>query len=138
MKIKKYQHHILEGIKEHGHVGIDPRSQVRHFIQGIKINEFDAVKAQIMETAYLRNDYDGCVSLYNTFIDQIKKVSHPEMNISGVESYNHKGGGQKKRKGGSGGAVEDVYYSKEEYKELSSDQRAAIYKKRQSRGHKPA
>ena len=31
-----------------------------------------------------------------------------------------------------------MYYSKEEYKALSSDQRAALYKKRQARGHKPA
>ena len=32
VKIKMYQHHILEGLKEHGHVGIYPRSQVRNFI----------------------------------------------------------------------------------------------------------
>ena len=48
------------------------------------------------------------------------------------------GGGQKKRKGGRGGAVEYVYYSKEEYTALSSDQRAALYKKIQARVHKPA
>ena len=60
------------------------------------------------------------------------------MNISGVDSSNHKGGEQKKRKGRSGGAVEDVYYSKEEYKALYSDQRSELYKKRQARGHKPA
>ena len=30
-----------------------------------------------------------------------------------------------------------MYYSKEEYKELSSGQIAALYKKRQARGHKP-
>ena len=57
VKIQKDQHHILEGLKEHGHVGIDPRSQVRHLIEGIKITQFDAVKAQIMETASLRTDY---------------------------------------------------------------------------------
>ena len=82
-----------------------------------------------MATASLRTDCDGCVSLYKTFIDQSKKVSPPELNISGVDSSNHKGGGKKKRKGGSGGAVEYVYYSKEEYKALYSDQRAALYKK---------
>ena len=61
VKIKKYQHHILEGIKEHG--------------RGT------------------RADYYGCVSLYKTFIDQSKGVSPPELNISGVQSSNHKGGG---------------------------------------------
>ena len=84
LKIQKYQHRILETLKEHGHVGIDPKSQVRHFIQGIKITEFDAVKDQIMATASLRTDYNGCVSLNKTFIDQSKNVSPPEMNISGV------------------------------------------------------
>ena len=40
MKIQKDQHHILEVIKEHGHMGIDTRSQVRNFIEGIKITQF--------------------------------------------------------------------------------------------------
>ena len=108
MKIQKDQHHILEGIKEHGYAGIDPRSQVRHLIEGIKITQFDAVKAQIIATDSLRTDYNRYVSFYNEFIDQIKKVYPPEVNISGVDSYDHKGGGQKKRNGSSGGAVEDV------------------------------
>ena len=93
VRIKKDQHHIIEGLKEHGCVGIDPRSQVRNLIQGIRITEFDVVKAQIMVTDSLITDYDGCVSLYKTFIDQSKKVSPPELNISGVESSKHKGGG---------------------------------------------
>ena len=108
VKMKNYQHHILEGLKEHGHVGIDTRSQVIHLIEGIKITQFVSVKAKIMATASLRTDSNGCVSLYKTFIDQSKKVSPTELNISGVDSSNHKGRGQKKRKGGSGGAVEDV------------------------------
>ena len=107
-------------------MGIDPRSQVRHLIEVIKITDIDAVKAQIMATASLRTDYDGCVSLYKRLINNAKKVSPTELNISGVESYNHKWGGQKKRKGGSGGAVEDVYYYKEEYKALSYDHKASL------------
>ena len=71
-------------------MGIYPRYQVRHLIQAIKITEFELVKAQIMVTAYLRTDYDGCVYLYKTFIYQSKKVSPPELNISGVEFSNHK------------------------------------------------
>ena len=118
-------------------MGIDPRSQVRNLIEGIKITHFDAFKAQIMTTASLGTDYNGFLFLYKTFIDKIKKVSPLELNISGVESSNHKVGGQKKRKGGIGGSVEEVYYSKEEYKALSSDPRASLYKKRQARGHKP-
>ena len=55
-----------------------------------------------MATASLRTDYDGYVSLYKKFIDQSKKVSPTDLNISGVESSNHKEGGEKKRKGSSG------------------------------------
>ena len=66
-----------------------------------------------MATASLRIDYGGCVSLYKTFKDRSKKVSLPELNISVVESSNHKGRVQKKLKVVSGRAVEDVYYSKE-------------------------
>ena len=63
VKIQKDKHHILERLKEHGNVGIDPRSQVRHLIEGIYITQFYSVKSQIMETASLRTDYDGCISL---------------------------------------------------------------------------
>ena len=90
VKIKNYQHHILEWIKEHGDMGICPRYQVRHLIQGIKITELDAVNTQIMATASFITDYDGCVYLYRKFIYQINKVSPPEINISRVESSNHK------------------------------------------------
>ena len=96
VQIQKNQHHILQGLKEHGNMRIDTRSQVRHFNQGIRIAEFDAVKDQIMATASFRIYYNGCVSLYKTLINKSKKVSPPELNMSGVESYNHKGGGQKK------------------------------------------
>ena len=101
MKIQKDQHHILEGLKEHGHAHIDTRYQVRHLIEVIKKSQFGAVKVQIMATASLGNDYDGCVSLYKTFIYQIKNFSPRDLNILGVLSYNHKGGEQKKHKAGS-------------------------------------
>ena len=82
-------------------------------IQGIKITELDIVKAQIMVTASLRNDYDGCVPLYKAFVYQKKMVSPPELNILRLDSSNHKGGGKKKRRDGSGGFIENDYYSKE-------------------------
>ena len=93
MKIQKDQNHILERRKEHGHVWIDPSYQVRNLNEDIKITQFDVVKAQILATASLRIDYDGCASLYNKFIDHSNKVSPLEMNISGIESSNHKGVG---------------------------------------------
>ena len=90
VKIQRDQHHILEELKEHGHMGIDTSFQVRYLIQGINITDFEAVKAEIMAAASLRNYSYGFASLYKTFIDQSKKVSPPELNIFGVESSNHK------------------------------------------------
>ena len=81
VKIQRDQHHILEGLKEHGHVGIDPRYQVRNLIEGIEITQFDSLKAQIMATVSLRTDYDGCFYLYKTIINQKKKVYNTELNI---------------------------------------------------------
>ena len=41
------QHQILTNLIEHGHSGIDERSKVRHFMNGIKGNMFDTVRLQI-------------------------------------------------------------------------------------------
>ena len=44
----KQQHSVLEGLTEHGYVSINPRSKVRYLLDGIKTNQFDAVKTRIM------------------------------------------------------------------------------------------
>lgn len=127
------QHSILSGLTEHGYAGIDERSKVRLFIEGIRTKELDSVKTQIMATAALRSDFPGCVSLYKDFISQLPSSQSPtELNVSATGVSNENKGNSRS----NGGAVEDKYYSKEEYKKLSLAQKDTLREKRVSRGHK--
>ena len=55
---------------EHGYVGIDERSKVRHLMESIKTKALDAAKAQIMANANLRTNFNACVTLFKEFIAQ--------------------------------------------------------------------
>ena len=129
VNVHKQQHSIMEGLVEHGYTGIDPRSKVRFLLDGIKSDKFDAVKTRIMSDEKLRNDFDACVTLYQDYIRQTtKSKTSATVNISEVKVSG-------KRK--AGGAVEDRYYTKEEYNELSPEQKKELSSKRLKRGHKP-
>ena len=69
---KKYVklHAILEGLVEHGYLGINTCSKVWHLLKGIKTMTFDSVKMRIVSDATLRTDFDACVSLFQDFIKQ--------------------------------------------------------------------
>ena len=77
------QHHILEGLVEHGYAGIDERSKVRHLLDGIKTKELDVVRTRILSDAALRNDFDQCVNLYQDFINQ-RQATQREANLSSM------------------------------------------------------
>jgi hypothetical protein len=122
------QHSVLEGLTEHGYVGIDPRSKVRYLLDGIKTNQFDAVKTRIMSEERLRSDFDSCVTLYQDYIRQTSKVTgNPTVNISSMNKT-----GKRKFE-----AVEDRYYTKEEYASLTPEQKKDLASKRNKHGHKP-
>jgi hypothetical protein len=130
VNVHKQQHSIMEGLVEHGYTGIDPRSKVRFLLDGIKSDKFDAVKTRIMSDERLRSDFDACVTLYQDYIRQTSKSrTNATVNISEV-----KVGGKRKA---ISGAVEDRYYTKEEYNELSPEQKKELSSKRLKRGHKP-
>jgi hypothetical protein len=61
-------HIILEGLVEHGYVGINKRSKVYHLMESIKTKALDAAKAQIMANANLRTNFNACVTQFNDFI----------------------------------------------------------------------
>ena len=125
----KQQHSVLEGLTEHGYVGIDPRSKVRYLLDGIKTNQFDAVKTRIMSEERLRSDFDSCVTLYQDYIRQTSKATgNPTVNISSM----NKTGTKRKFE-----PVEDRYYTKEEYASLTPEQKKDLASKRHKRGHKP-
>ncbi|KAI2504041.1 hypothetical protein MHU86_10403 [Fragilaria crotonensis] len=132
VNVHKQQHSIMEGLVEHGYTGIDPRSKVRYLLDGIKTDKFDSVKTRIMSDATLRNDFDGCVTLYQDFMKQTgsKTKGNPNVNISEVKVHN---GGKRKRSD----EAEDRYYTKSEYDALSPAQKKDLAAKRLKRGHKP-
>ena len=125
----KQQHSVLEGLMEHGYNGIDPRSKVRYLLDGIKTNQFDAVKTRIMSEERLRSDFDSCVTLYQ---DNIRQTSKTTGNLTVNISSMNKTGKHKFE------VVEDRYYTKDEYASLTPEQKKdLVASKRLKRGHKP-
>jgi hypothetical protein len=119
---------VFEGLMEHGYVGIDPRSRVRYPLDGIKTNQFNAVKTRIMSEEKLRTDFDSCVTLYQDYIRQTSKATeNPTVNISSMNKD-----GKRKFE-----AFEDRYYTKDEYASLTLEQKKDLASKRLERGHKP-
>ena len=108
----------MEGLVEHGYIGIDPRSKVCFLIDGIKTEKLDSVKTRIYSDATLRNNFDACVTLYQDFIKQMssKSKGNPrDVNVSEVKVS----GGKHKH----GDEAEDRYYTKSEYDALSPAQK---------------
>ena len=64
------QHEILNGLTKYGYSGIDDGSKVRYLLGGIKTKDLDPVMVQIMASPGLREDYQGCVNLYQDYIAQ--------------------------------------------------------------------
>lgn len=116
------QHTILTNLTQHGYAGLDEGSKVRKFLKGIKGTNLDSVKAQILATPGLNQDFAGCVTLYKDFMSQTdSQKTMDERNLSEV--------------GISSVSVEDRYYNKKEYAALSSEQKEALRTKRKARGH---
>ena len=84
------QHSILEGLKGHGHAGIDDGSKVCHLIAGIKTSALDSVKTRIMSDAALRTDFEACVNLYKDFIKQSSALQNPVIGISAATTKKRK------------------------------------------------
>ena len=135
-KVHVDQHSILEGLVEHGYVGIDDRSKVRYLLDGIKTTKLDTVKTRILSDATLRSDFEGCVNLFQDFIQQSPSEDR-ESTIAAFRTGGYKGGNN----GGGGGevkpdmSVEDRYYTKAEYEKLSPAKKLGLKRKRESRGH---
>jgi hypothetical protein len=90
-----------------------------------------------MASAQCCSDFSGCVTLFKDFIAQRKssKDAGLEMNISATRfskkhvKFSDEQGGSKK--------VEDRYYKRDEYAKLSKEQKSALAKMREERGHVP-
>ena len=136
VRIHTEQHSVLNGLREYGYAGIDDNSKVRILMKGIKTNDLDAVKTQILASPALRDDFQATVELYATFIKQTK-AENPQMNVSEVSYSKYKGKNSNGKRGspGGNGDVDDRFYEKEEYHALSAEQKNTLRLKRAKRGH---
>ena len=133
--LHKDQHSILEGLTEHGYVGIDERSKVRYLLDGIKTDDLNVIKGQILATATLRNDFDACVTLFRDYLLQIKadKVTkHATIAAVTTNETNH----EEHDKVTPDMAVEDRYYKIPEYKRLSRAKKLGLKLISEKRGGK--
>ena len=88
VNVHKQQHSIMEGLVEHhGYTGIDPRFKVQYLLDDMKTDKFDAIKTRIMLEERFRNDFDGCVTLYQDYICQtLKGKISAKVNISELKT----------------------------------------------------
>ena len=137
------QHEILNSLTKYGYSGIDDRSKVRYLLGGIKTKDLDPVKVQIMASPGLREDYEGCVNLYQDYIAQHIPTQH-DYNVSQVGSSKKDGRGKCHGGGGvsfsdeslAGIKVDDHYYTPKEYALLDPKQKVKLKTVRHERGHK--
>ena len=70
--LHKEQHSILEGLAEHCYTDIYEHSKVHYLLDGIKTDDLNMIKGQILPTAALRNDFDACATLFRDYLLQVK------------------------------------------------------------------
>jgi hypothetical protein len=108
-------HGILESLVEHGYVGIDERSKVRHLMDSIKTKTLDAAKAQIMSNPDLRTNFNACVTLFKDFIAQERYANGNERQVAALTLGNN-----------GGSDPNDRYVPDSEWKAMSKDERDKI------------
>ena len=133
--LHKDQHSILEGLTKHGYAGIDERSKVRYLLDGIKTDDLNMIKGQILATATLRNDFDACVTLFRDYLLQIKADKVMKHATIAAVTTNETNNGEHD-KVTPDMTVEDRYYKIPEYKRLSRAKKLELKLLREKRGGK--
>ena len=68
--LNKEQHNTLNILKNCGYTGIYQQSKFRYLSEGINATGINSVKTRIVSDENLRQDFDGCVTLYKVFVKQ--------------------------------------------------------------------
>jgi hypothetical protein len=134
------QHAILEDLVQYGYSGIDEGSKVRYLVRGVRTQSLDTVKANILASATLRNNFTAASGLFKDFIEQMK--SHQpdrDITIAGVGT----GAGDGDSDSGTEQLattkvkpdmnVDERYYSRKEFANLTPEQKAGLTAKRDAR-----
>ena len=121
----------VEGLVRHGYSGIDPRTKVRHLMNGIKLKELLPVQTQIFSTPALQTDFQAVVDLYKMTINSMKPSG--DRRTATVAAASTSMGDD----GDADMSIDDRYYTHSEYNRLTRAQKNGLRLKRKSRGHKP-
>jgi hypothetical protein len=136
------QHAVLEDLVQYGYSGIDEGSKVRYLVRGVKTQALDTVKASILASAVLRNDFTAASTLFKDFIDQTKSTQpEQEITIAGIGTEGDDDDSDSPPTTGTGTllrakpdmSVEERYYSMQEYRSLSPEKKAGLIAKREAR-----
>ena len=123
-------HTVLDGLVEHGYAGMDSRTRVRLFMEGIKDDRLNHIKATVLADSALRADFKRVVALFSDFIKQDATMNRTtERNGRQISAV----GTSTLDESQADMTVEDRYYKKPEYKNLSDAQKLGLKIKRQKR-----
>jgi hypothetical protein len=135
------QHAVLEDLVQYGYSGIDEGSKVRYLVRGVRTQTLDTVKASILASADLRNNFTAASTLFKDFIDQTKS-SQPDhdITIAGIatgaedsDSDDAKTPAGTPLRAKPDMSVDERYYSMQEYRSLSPEKKAGLIAKREAR-----
>jgi hypothetical protein len=133
------QHAVLEDLVQYGYSGIDEGSKVRYHV---RTQALDTVKANILASAALRNNFTAASTLFKDFIDQTKS-SQPDQDITvaGIGTEGDDDDSDSAPTTGTGTilrakpdmSVDERYYSQQEYRSLSPEKKVGLIAKREAR-----
>jgi hypothetical protein len=131
------QHAVLEDLVEYGYSGIDEGSKVRYLVRGVRTQALDTVKANILASPVLRNDFTAAAGLFKDFIEQMKS-NQPDrdITIAGVATGPHDAdsdSSSEPTKVKPDMTVDERYYNRQEFANLISEQKAGLTAKREAR-----
>ena len=135
-------------LEQHGYHGLDAATRVRKLVSGIKTDKLDSCKNQVWSNRDLQTDFEAVVSLFKSAISQHKSNNRNNpATIGAVESGERSSGSKRQGQGRGQGQgkgsrkkakvaaadVQDRFYTKEEYNNLTSEQKKALHEKRKAR-----
>jgi hypothetical protein len=87
------QHTALEALEEQGYQRLDDQTKVQHLLNGMQKKELETAKSQVWASATLQSDFDGCVDLFKTFLEQQATSSTTKFDISSTHTHGGRGHG---------------------------------------------
>ena len=122
----KNLHSKLENLKQYGYQGIDERTKVRYFLQGLVHSSMENCKLNIQGRPECRQDYDKSVQVCRDFIESQTSAGDKSLTIAAVAS------------GSEGMSIEDQqlarWYDLDEWLTFSKDKQEKILRLRKAKG----